>query len=239
LDDLLDQSRFSSRWQRGKWTLKYLLGHSNYVPDFDTLLARAHRRYLLDVINTLGPWRSALEIGCGRGANLYLLARANPGAVLAGVDISALAVRQTRAELDRRALSSVRLEVSDAVALTAFTDDSFDVVFSDAVHMYVPPDRIATALGEMARTARMGVVISTWHEDSVAGAQPWRHDEGAWVYDYPRLLRENFGLSASLVPYPNGAWQDARWLRYGCVVRVRSTGEDRSEARRHSIKRRS
>lgn len=232
LDEQLDKGTFSGRWQRFKWTLKYILGNPSQVPDLDTLITRPHRAQLLDALDGLGEWRSALEVGCGRGANLYLLSRRHPQATLTGIDVSASVIKQTRLEFARRGLPTVNLHIADAMDLSAFPSGGFDVVFSDAVHMYVPPASIVAALRETLRISRLGAVISTWHENAAADKQPWRYDEGTWVYDYQRLFMENFGLAVELMPYSADAWGDARWRRYGCLLRVRfsDSGQGRGYA---------
>lgn len=219
MDRCLDKSVLSRSWQRWKWAIKYRLGRREYVPDFEALVSRPHRHHLLDALDAFGSWRSALEVGCGKGANLYLLARRNRGLRLAGVDVNPLAIEQAGAELAQRDVREVHLEVADATNVKAVADGSFDVVFSDAVLMYVPPADISAAMSEMLRIARLGVVVSTWHRDSRPEEEPCWYDEGTWVYDYRRLFKEQYG-TLEILPYPPGTWQDARWCRYGCLVRL-------------------
>lgn len=222
VDERLDKSVLSGTWQRWKWALKYRLGKQEYVPDFDTLVCRPHRKYLLDAIDAFGPWRSALEVGCGKGANLYLLANRHTGVKLAGVDVSLMAIEQARAELSRRGVGGVRLEVMGAIDLRSLAEGSFDVVFSDAVLMYVPPADISAAIDEMVRVARLGVVVSAWHQDSRSEEEPWWYNEGAWIYDYRRLLEGQPGGSLEVLPYPEEAWANiSRWRKYGCLIRLK------------------
>lgn len=219
LDRRLDTGSFGSPWQRLKWALKYRLGSNRHVPDLVTLAERPHRPLLLETFDALGPWRSALEVGCGRGVNLLLLARRYPGATLIGMDISARAIESAQRELARYAVKA-RLSVGGAEDLSAYADNSADVVLADAVTMYLPPTSIYAALKEMCRVARLGVVVSTWHAVVASSSSPWIYDEGAWVYDYQRLLYDLPGFKSDILRYPADIWHDARWRAYGSIVRI-------------------
>lgn len=223
LDRWLDVGLFGGPWQRFKWALKYRLGFKSHVPSLLTLAARPHRPLLLETIDALGPWRSALEVGCGRGANLLLLGKCNPEAALLGMDISVLAIEQARREFGQHVVN-IRFSVGSAEDLSAYADDSVDVVFADAVTMYLPPASIRNALREMCRVARLGVVIGTWHAGIAPSSSPWMYDEGAWVYDYHRLLLDLPRYKAVISPYPSGVWHDARWCSYGCIISIYPDG---------------
>lgn len=217
VDRWMSGGPFADRWQRLKWLLKYRLGLQRHVPDLATLATRPHRPILMEAIDGLGRVDDVLEVGCGRGVNLLLLARRHPGVRLAGIDVSAHAIARALREL-RDAGVDAQLRVGGAEDMGAYGDDSMDVVIADAVTMYLSPETIALALGEMARTARLGVVISAWHADLPGAMDPWLYDEGTWVYDYARLLGAVPGMAVEVRRYPQGTWQDRRWNQYGCIV---------------------
>jgi hypothetical protein len=79
-------------------------------------------------------------------------------------------------------------------------------------------------LAEMFRVARCGVIAGSWHQDLPDSAKPWRYDEGTWVYDFRRIARESFGVEVEVAPYPEGAWEDQRWKRYGAIISARLQG---------------
>ncbi len=220
LDETMDGSSLAGAWQRLKWTLKYHLGRPGHVPDFETLLSRPHRAILLERLDGFGPWRSLLEVGCGRGVNLLLLAKRKPDATLAGIDTSVAAIRAARAELAKRGIWQVDLKAGTATKLVGCADKSVDVVLADAVLMYIPPEDIVVVLSEMLRVVRMGVVAGVWNMDMPPPGDPWRYDEGTWVYDYRRIIAESLGFNVNVEPYPVGAWDDVRWKRYGAILRI-------------------
>lgn len=220
LDEWLDRSILGSCWQQGKWRFAYTFRKNNRVPAFEDLIQQPHRGALVDTVLKLGCIMSLLEVGCGRGANLYLLSRAIPGITLYGVDISSAAIAQARRELEVRSVPGVQLDEGSGDALTAFGNRSMDVVVADAVTMYLPPPRISHVLQEMLRVARKAIVIGAWHFDASANTEPYLYTEGAWVYDYRRLLEQCICVRAKIDPYPDSVWSNERWNRYGVLVTV-------------------
>jgi SAM-dependent methyltransferase len=220
LSRTIDRGPFAGAWQRFRWAQKYRLGLGRHVPDLVTLLARPHRPHLVAAIDALGPWASVVEVGCGRGPNLVLLRRRNPTARIIGIDSSRITIERARRELVGYGVIA-DLYVARADDLRALGDGSVDVALADAVTMYLPPAVLESAIDELCRVARVGVVISTWTAESTPNSPPWRYDEGTWIYDYHRLVSGRPALTCAAVAYPAGVWADERWIRYGSVVTIR------------------
>lgn len=192
-----------------------------YTPIFETLLRRPHRRLLVNSVVALGIGDGGvLDVGCGKGPNLVLLAQELPGIRLEGIDLSRSAVDAAGAELASRNLSGIRVSQGGTGDLTTFESGAFDIVVSDAVLIYLSPEQISATLREMLRIARKGLVLGTWHQDLSLGDVAARYDEGAWIYDYHQLLDNMDGIKLDIQLYPEGVWQDARWQRYGVMVVV-------------------
>lgn len=222
VDARLDRSRyFCNRWQALKWRIKYWVGSPRYTPPFETLLLQPHRRWLVDAVLAFGvDAGGVLDVGCGKAQNLVLLAQARPGIRLEGIDISHSAIEAARVELDSRNLARIKVGLGGTDDLSTFDDGTFDVVVSDAVLMYLSPEQLSSALREMLRIARKGLVLGTWHQEQTKVGVAARYDEGAWIHDYRRLLGNTKGIKVDIQRYPEGTWQDARWLRYGVLVVV-------------------
>lgn len=102
-----------------------------------------------------------LDIGCGKGFMLYDFQQLMPGAVIAGIDISSYAVKNS--------LSAVRpfLKIASAENLP-YQDKSFDLVISiNSIHN-LPPERLKTALREIRRVSRGNsyITVDAWHNEA-------------------------------------------------------------------------
>ncbi len=91
-----------------------------------------------------------LDVGCGRGVAIHLLAERFPKSRCAGVDISSDAIGWARAEADRRRLSNARFDVKDAVTLGGPPAYDFITAF-DAIHDQAHPRRVLRGIREGLR----------------------------------------------------------------------------------------
>ncbi|MEA2219775.1 MAG: hypothetical protein QOJ35_2401 [Solirubrobacteraceae bacterium] len=111
-----------------------------------------------------------LELACGNGYNLALLAARNPGVRVVGIDLVASQVRRARRAL--AAHPAAGAHVGDFQAL-AFADASQDCVY--AVESLCHATDLPRALGEVARVLRPRgrlVVIDGWRSDAFDELDP-------------------------------------------------------------------
>jgi SAM-dependent methyltransferase len=111
--------------------------------------------------------RDVLELACGNGFNLRLLAARNPAVRFVGVDLVAAQVRRANRALAER--PGARAIVGDFQAL-AFGDASQDCVF--VVESLCHATDLGRALGEIARVLRPGgraIVVDGWRSDAFDG----------------------------------------------------------------------
>jgi SAM-dependent methyltransferase len=95
---------------------------------------------------------SVLEVACGRGGFVRLLA--NAGAVVTGYDFSDAALHATRSKFCNNGhLTPVTLVQGDAQSLP-FADNSFDILVSCETIEHLP--QVQSALAEMFRVTRPG-----------------------------------------------------------------------------------
>jgi SAM-dependent methyltransferase len=157
-------------------------------------LARVNRRLggvglSARAIDALAPGRSSidiLDVGTG-GADipLALIERGQAtGRIVrvTGID-SRPEVLEAAAQADRRVMATgeLALHVADGGALP-FPDGAFDVVHASLLVHHLEPDAARSTLVEMARVARLGVVLN----DLVRGRAAWI---GAWALS--RLATRN------------------------------------------------
>lgn len=149
-------------------------------------LARVNRRLggvalSSRAIESLAPGRAQIRVlDVGTGAADIPLALIDRGRVtgrlvrITGVD-SRPEVLEAAADLDPRvtATGELALHVADGRALP-FPDDAFEVAHASLVVHHLEPDMARGLLAEMARVARLGVVVN----DLVRGRRAWL---GAWL----------------------------------------------------------
>jgi 2-polyprenyl-3-methyl-5-hydroxy-6-metoxy-1,4-benzoquinol methylase len=92
---------------------------------------------------------NVLDVGCGSGRALNLMAKSFPMSRFTGYDISEETISTGRAEAEQRGISNLRFEIKDVTALDASLQYDLIMAF-DAIHDQAHPDKvlqgIATAL---------------------------------------------------------------------------------------------
>jgi len=110
-------------------------------------------RILPLVPNLTGALRDGidvLDIGCGAGRAMHLMAEEFPNSRFTGFDLCDDAIAMARAEADQRGLDNVRFEVRDVATLGQ--SEEYDLVTAfDAIHDQAEPDRV---LAEIRRALR-------------------------------------------------------------------------------------
>lgn len=165
------------------------------------------------------PGSRGLDVGCGYGAQVMLLAEAvGPKGHVTGVDISQEFLDHGRDIVKRSGLSHcVSLLEGDMNALP-FKDNVFDWAWSANCVGYVPDDPLP-ALREMVRVVKPGgrVIILVWSSETL-------------LPGYPVLEAHLRGTSAGIAPYLTGTkpeshflWMLARFREIGLEERTVQT----------------
>lgn len=100
------------------------------------------------LVDKLRQGIDVLDIGCGSGRALNLMARTYPNSRFLGYDLSDEAISVARREANEQDSSNVQFEVRD---LSAFDDDAplarFDFITAlDAIHDQARPDRVLSGI---------------------------------------------------------------------------------------------
>lgn len=239
----LETRLFGTRIQEWRWKLKTFGGdaslpNARHAPHpaerglGDVQRFHPHRAMLLTALEAYMPSESVLEIGCGRGDNLYLLGVQHPTIVLHGIDINTKAVNATRQRLVQSGFKLGRLSEGRADDLSQCLDKSIDIVFSDAVLLYVGPDKIKKVLNEMARIAKKAVILSEWHSDLLPEFNPSRYFDAHWIHNY-RALFEGIPsvVKIQIEPIPEEIWGGSGWKEYGSLIEARLNSQSARQAR--------
>ena len=109
----------------------------------------------------LGPGQSVLDVGCGNGSFLALLARAiRPGGRAVGLDYSSAFVDEAKARINADELDDCVTVVQGDAYNLPFDDNSFNAARCERVLMHL--DDPTAALCEMRRVVRPGgTVVAT------------------------------------------------------------------------------
>lgn len=148
--------------------------------------------------------KSALEVGCGNGANLRALSIACDGMDIDGVAL--FGVEPNRVARAKAALTS-RAIVFDrtAVDMHGFNDGFADFVFTSGVLIHIPPAGLPDAMAEIHRVAKRFILCAEYYGREVETV-PYRGEDGAlWRGPYGDLWVEQF---PNLKPLAQGfAWK--------------------------------
>lgn len=179
----------------------------------------SHRSFLLEKIAGFSPISSILEIGCNCGPNLYLITQKFPGIEIQGIDINPVAIRKGNELFNLEGISNVQLSIGKADELGQFRDKSFDIVFTDAVLIYIGPDKIEKVLKEMLRVSRLVLVLLEQH-DSDAGIMG-KYRRGKWIRDYVALLKQFVPAGCiHLTKITSDLWSDPDWETKGALIEI-------------------
>jgi ubiquinone/menaquinone biosynthesis C-methylase UbiE len=114
----------------------------------------------------LRPGDRVLDVGSGRGANLFPAAAAvAPGGAVTGVDLAPGMVAETAAEIERRGIANATVRIGDAEA-PDFPEGGFDAVLAGFVLFFLPDAQ--AGVQRYARLLRPGgrLAVSTFQEMS-------------------------------------------------------------------------
>ena len=198
-------------------------GSDDWIESYRDSTDHPHRQILIEIVSKYNPL-NILEIGCNCGPNLYLLGKRFPDAEIIGIDINPIAVQKGNEWLSQEGIKNVMLLEGKADELGQFQDKCFDIVFADAVLIYVGPDKIKGVMNEMIRVARRAVILVEWHSEDQK-----KDPDGFGVYylgcykrNYVALLKQFIREDAiQVTKISEDIWPDRAWIEVGAVIEVR------------------
>jgi 2-polyprenyl-3-methyl-5-hydroxy-6-metoxy-1,4-benzoquinol methylase len=102
------------------------------------------------LVDRLEAGIDVLDMGCGEGVAIRMMAQRFPRSRFVGVDIAAEAIETTRTEAKTGRLSNARFEAQDAATFSALAAFDFITAF-DAIHDQAAPRRVLRAIREALR----------------------------------------------------------------------------------------
>jgi len=190
---------------------------TDWIKSYWDSVNHPHRKFLAKIISKHKP-KSILEIGCNCGPNLYLLAKKFPKVKIVGLDINPLAVQKGTEWFTKEGISNVNLVIGKADNLQRFKDEEFDVVFTDAVLIYIGPDKIRKVLKEFLRITNKALVLNEWHAPNSNLLGEYKDH---WVRNYVALLKNFVAITKiTVTKISEKLWSDKNWQNYGYVIEV-------------------
>jgi len=166
-------------------------GHGWALPFYDPLTrllgVDAARRALVEQA-ALRPAQRVLDIGCGTGRLIVLVAHLHPDVEVVGLDPDPKALARARRKVERAGVS-VQLDRGFADALP-YAPASFDRVFSSFMLHHLEPTQKVAALREVRRVLEPGGAL---HLLDFGGAGPGPRGVLARMLHSGERLRDNFG----------------------------------------------
>jgi 2-polyprenyl-3-methyl-5-hydroxy-6-metoxy-1,4-benzoquinol methylase len=99
------------------------------------------------LVESLEEGIDVLDVGCGSGRALNLMARTFPNSRFTGYDFSEQAIARARAEAEEHGAANIRFEAKDAAALDE--EASYDLITSfDAVHDQADPAAVLRGIAD-------------------------------------------------------------------------------------------
>jgi len=207
---------FGTRVEEKRWAAKKKDEIIRYWKDKEN----PRRHFLVQRVEMFSPVSSILEVGCICGPNLYLLAKRFPQARIVGVDINPLAIQLGKELFKKEGLNNVELFAKKADELSEFNDKEFDVILTNALLIYIDPDKIRKVIQELARICEKGFVMAEWHVPE--GTQEiYDPHIGVWRRNYETLLIDFFSKkSISISKTPPELWPDEHWKEWGYIIEI-------------------
>ena len=143
-------------------------------------------RALIEALNRVS-FNSLVEVGCGFGRNLKIIADSFSNKTLRGTDFSTEMLATAKDYL--KLYSKIKVEKQDTRNLS-FGNNSFDVVFSCESLLHIPKEGIRKAVGEMVRVSKKYILLIEPDLARTPFFQRFFHAKQVSFHNYPNLFRD-------------------------------------------------
>lgn len=156
------------------------------------------------ICDVLRPGDQAIDLGCGPGTQLAMVARLNPDVRFIGVDLSDAMLQRAHAHMADQELTNVALQQADITDLRFLGNASVDAVFSTVALHHLPDiEALDRAFAEVGRVLKPGgglYLLDFGHLKSERSIQYFAHQYSdrqpeLFTLDYLYSLQAAFQLS--------------------------------------------
>ncbi|MDO9583036.1 MAG: class I SAM-dependent methyltransferase [Desulfomicrobium sp.] len=121
----------------------------------DGVMAPVYLFHCAQVCEVVRPGDTVLDLGCGPGTQLAMVARLNPQARFIGMDLSLEMLDKAKAYFDEQGLTNITLHQGDITNLSDFAAQSIDAVMSTVVLHHLPDiQALERVFSEVARVLK-------------------------------------------------------------------------------------
>jgi ubiquinone/menaquinone biosynthesis C-methylase UbiE len=175
---------------------------------------QGHKRFLIDLITNDNKIKKILELGCGDGINLRKIAQKKKSIELTGIDINKVVIKKAFLKI-KNLNYKIDLIRANFKNLKKYTNDQFDVVFSDAALMYVDKNNIYNVLKEALRISKVKVVICEQHTNN----ETYYNDK--WVHNYILIFKKISSENVIKIHDIKDSNRIGDWKRFGKIIEVK------------------
>lgn len=170
-----------------------------------------HRDMIVQALKSFN-WFSLWEAGCGPGPNLMKIISVFKDKQVGGSDVSEDAI-----ELARKTFVGGLFHV-ESVEDMLLSDNSVDVMLTDATLLYIGPRKIDKAIHELVRSARSHLVLCELHSNNWWKRLLYRFKTGYNVYNYRKLLSKHGCYDIRAFKIPKEVWPGEPWQKFGHII---------------------
>ena len=132
---------------------------------------------LSNLLPSLNPIHSVLDVGCGRGRLASLLGEVLPSAHYTGLDIGEAQTQATQAVRPDGAVFTVPIQDFDP-------KHRYDLILCSEVLMHIPRNEIEAVVSKLLKMAKKYIILIEWTEPiGDVPAAEWN-----WIHDYRSLF---------------------------------------------------
>ncbi len=207
---------FGTESDKFYWRFRHIFQDKNWAEKYISpeTLEKSRHKPLFQTITRHAPFQKVFEFGCASGPNLILLSKKFPETEFWGIDISKSAIKIGKEHVAKNKISNVHLETGSIGALKKFPDNDFDIVFTDAVLIYIGPEKVKEVLNELIRIAKKSIILVEWRND-----KHHAYEADHWSYNWEMLFKELGIPKIKIVSLSDNSWQ-GEWAKRGCVIEI-------------------
>ena len=141
-----------------------------------------HKKFLIDLITNDKKTKKVLELGCGDGINLRKIARKKKSIELTGLDINKVVIKKAYLKI-KNLNYKINLIRDNLKNLRKYSNNQFNVVFSDSALMYIDKKNIQNVLKQAIRISKIKAVVCELHTNK----KSFYNDK--WIHNYVSILK--------------------------------------------------